>query len=107
MTGTVPAGPYDPPVLLAALDADRVATLGLLLVIGLRDRGRGGGRRWLGPSSTKVIAMAALILGLAARRLVAARQPPGLRPTGEGRVAGSATAAPCEFLGLKVDVKLP
>ena len=90
---------------LAALDADRVARIGLLLVVGLVVIGL-------------VIAILARtlvikILGVAA--LVGAgvlvwsqrsSMQECMQQAKDG-AAGSSTVAPCEFLGLKVEVRTP
>ena len=92
-------------MLLAALDAERVATLGLLLVVGLV----------IVAAVVAVLARAIVVkvLAVAAIFVIGAvvwSQRANLQDcTGQVKdgLIDSGPAAQCKFLGLKVDVKVP
>jgi hypothetical protein len=92
-------------VLLAALDAERVATLGLLLVVGLI----------IVAAVVAVLARAIVVKVLAVAAIfgigaVVWSQRANLQDCTQqvkDGLIGSGPTAQCTFLGLKVDVKVP
>jgi Flp pilus assembly protein TadB len=98
----VAAVSYDPPVLVGALEANRVANLGLMLVAGLLIVAV-----VIALLVRAVVAKVVIALGLVVLGLVVWSQRSSLQDCAnqvKAAASGGASTKQCRFLGIKVDV---